>query len=103
MARNDLRSTFTRETPQALADTTNRARLLDLLCAEQGEAPTMADLRQRGVQMPGQALYELELDGYPVERVRHRARTRGCGSVGYRLSDPSPHTTTDRFDPGRVR
>jgi hypothetical protein len=65
--------------------TLDRERLLDALTAARGEALTIGDLRERGVQMPGQALYELELEGYPVERVRRPAGVRGSGAIGYRL------------------
>jgi len=67
------------------SDTSDRARLLSALAAAEGEALTISDLRDRGVQMPGQALYELELEGYPVERVRVTGGSRRGGTVGYRL------------------
>ncbi len=66
-------------------DTSDRARLLRALLAAEGRALTISDLRDRGVQMPGQALYELELDGYPVERVHRPGGPRHGGTVGYRL------------------
>ena len=68
------------------AETSDRARLLRALAAAEGEALTISDLRDRGVQMPGQALYELELEGYPVERVRAAGCSRRGGSIGYRLA-----------------
>jgi hypothetical protein len=68
--------------PHASAD---RTRLLDLLESAHEDPPTMNDMRERGVTMPGQAIYELELDGYPIERVRHGGGSRSCGGVGYRL------------------
>jgi hypothetical protein len=68
----------------------DRAKLLDLLDADHDDPPTVDDLRERGVTMPGQAIYELELEGYPVERVRRRGDSRRRGGVGYR------HARTDR-------
>lgn len=67
---------------------TERARLLDLLESGQDDPPTIGDLREQGLSMPGQAIYELELDGYPVERVRRRGGSRTRGGVGYRLRRP---------------
>ena len=67
--------------------TVDRARLLSLLDAGLDDAPTIDDLREGGVRMPGQAIYELEVDGYPVERVRHRGDARRRG-IGYRLPRP---------------
>lgn len=93
----------TRDSPQAPAERSTRARLLDLLAADRDEAPTMTDLRDRGIPMPGQAIYELELDGYPVERVRRRGRTRGCTSIGYRLGGPGPSAGNGRPDPRSMR
>jgi len=68
------------------AETSDRARLLRALTDAEGAALTISDLRDRGVQMPGQALYELELEGYPVERVRAAGGSRRGGSIGYRLA-----------------
>lgn len=96
-------TTPSRDSPQAAVERSNRARLLDLLAADRDEAPTMTDLRERGVPMPGQAIYELELDGYPVERVRHRGRRRGCPSIGYRLGGLSPNAGSGRPDPRSTR
>lgn len=68
------------------ADDANRALLLELLDTGLDDAPTMAELRRHGVIMPGQALYELELDGYPLERVHRRpVNGHGTGVVAYRL------------------
>ena len=63
-------------------------RLLELLDTGHADAPTMDDLRERGVTMPGQAIYELEIDGYPVERVRRRGDAGRRGGIGYRLPRP---------------
>jgi hypothetical protein len=37
---------------------------------------TLAELRQEGLQMPAQALYEVELAGWPLERKGRRTRLR---------------------------
>jgi hypothetical protein len=37
---------------------------------------TVADLRREGLQMPAQALYEVELAGWPLERIAGRTRLR---------------------------
>lgn len=55
--------------PQAWDGWSDRERVLRLLDGD-ADGLTISDLQARGVQMPGHALYELELDGYPIERVR---------------------------------
>lgn len=92
MTRNTRSSAPDNEPVTGFRGDSDRALLLDLLGTAEDDPLTIADLRERGVRMPGQALYELELDGYPVERVHDRGRTRGCRIIGYRLSGPSPHT-----------
>jgi Helix-turn-helix domain len=77
-----------------------RARLLDLLDAGHDDAPTIDDLRERGVTMPGQAIYELELDGYRVERVRRRADSHRRGGVGYCLRRPRRRHMPSATDSG---
>lgn len=57
-------------------------------------ALTMDDLRERGIQMPGQMVYELELDGYPVDRVHRRS------IVGHRLGAPA-EAARDHANPRR--
>lgn len=52
-----------------------------LLEALSGGSLTMAQLRERGVQRPGEAIYELQLSGIAVER-EHRS-----GAATYRLVD----------------
>lgn len=46
---------------------------------------TIADLRQAGVAMPGQALYELQLAGHRVTRVYGRDADHRRRMLGYRL------------------
>jgi hypothetical protein len=45
------------------------ARVLTLLGADDSGALTMAALREHRVQAPAQAIYELQLDGYEIDRV----------------------------------
>ena len=37
---------------------------------------TLADLRSQGIGMPAQALYEVELSGWPIDRRSGRIRLR---------------------------
>lgn len=66
----------------------DRTLLLDLLESSHEHPPSIDDLREGGVTLPGQAIYELELDGYAIERVRRRGGSRTCGVMGYRLRHP---------------
>lgn len=88
--------------PQAPRGILDRARLLHVFDTGGDEVFTITDLREHGVAMPGQAIYELELDGYPVERVHRRGRTRDCKVLGYRLRGPALHPGQDRSDARRV-
>jgi hypothetical protein len=85
MPYNAPNSTPTRQTPHRPTGISDRARLLQLLDAADGDTLTIGDLRERGIQMPGQAIYELELDGYPVERVHLRVSAHRGAVLGYRL------------------
>lgn len=60
------------------------ARVLTLLGADDGAALTMAALREHGVQAPAQAIYELRLDGYEIDRVPCEDSDRHT-TIGYRL------------------
>lgn len=72
----------------------DRSRLLRLL-GNRDHPLTIGELRELGVERPGEAIYELELEGYPVERVR-RHRSSGAGrSVSYRLEAPRAASTGD--------
>jgi TPP-dependent 2-oxoacid decarboxylase len=61
-------------------------QVLKLLSGPGSAALTMAEMRERGVRAPGQAIYELELAGYPVERVYRDADARHNRVLGYRLA-----------------
>jgi hypothetical protein len=57
--------------------TTPDGRLALRLLEAAGDAGlTVADLRREGMQMPAQALYEVELAGWPLERKAGRTRLR---------------------------
>jgi hypothetical protein len=57
--------------------TTADGRLALRLLQEAGDrGVTVADMRQEGLQMPAQALYEVELAGWPLERDGRYVRLR---------------------------
>ena len=60
------------------------ARLVRVLVERGGSLLTIEQLRSEGLHAPAQAIYELQLAGYEVERLAVR-RERGRTSVGYRL------------------
>ena len=60
------------------------ARVLTLLGADDSGALTMPALREHGVQAPAQAIYELQLDGYEIDRVPCESSDRHT-TIGYRL------------------
>ena len=47
-------------------------RVLALLESAEEQALTISELRAHGIGTPGQSVYELQLAGYPIERVHHR-------------------------------
>ena len=69
--------------PQSIEDR-DLARLLALLEADQAGALTIADLRERGLKAPAQAVYELQLAGYVIDRVYFQDQD-GRRSLGYCL------------------
>ena len=50
-----------------------------------GDSDMTIALRERGIRAPAQCLYDLQLAGYPIERVQLK-HDCGRGSVQYRLS-----------------
>ena len=57
--------------------TTPDGRLALRLLQEAGDTGlTVAEMRSEGLQMPAQALYEVELAGWPLERRAGRTRLR---------------------------
>jgi hypothetical protein len=68
--------------------TLNNKRLLELL-RETGEEPIpFAELHAGGISFPATVTSELELNGYPIERVDEHGRL-----VGTRLLDSEPRDT----------
>jgi hypothetical protein len=75
----------------ALADA-QQQRLLELL-REAGEEPVaFAELHADGISFPAAVVTELELSGYPIERVYDHGRL-----VGVRLVDSEPRDTPDAY------
>jgi len=81
----------TRTTPTTIELTQRRsvegvdaARVLTLLGSDDRGALSMVALREHGVQAPGQAIYELQLDGYEIDRVPCESGDR-LTTIGYRL------------------
>ena len=64
------------------------ARVLTLLEANQTGGLTIAALRERGVKAPAQAVYELQLAGYEIDRVTFE-NPDGHATLGYRLRPAS--------------
>ena len=57
--------------------TTPDGRLALRLLEDAGDhGLTVAEMRKEGLQMPAQALYEVELAGWPLERKNGRTRLR---------------------------
>ena len=75
-------------------------RVLALLERAEEHAMTISELRAHGIATPGQSVYELQLAGYPIQRVRHRRGASGCTVVAYRLGS---HRRHDQPPTGRAR
>ena len=75
-------------------------RVLSLLESAEEHAMTISELRAHGIATPGQSVYELQLAGYPIQRVRHRRGASGCTVVAYRLGS---HRRHDQPSTGRAR
>ena len=71
-------------------------RVLALLESAEEHALTISELRAHGIGTPGQSVYELQLAGYPIERVHRRRGASGCTVLAYRLGghrrDDQPRT-----------
>ena len=74
-------------------------RVLALLEGAEEQALTIAELRAHGIGTPGQSIYELQLAGYPIQRVHHHRRASGCPVLAYRLSG---HRRHDQPQTGRA-
>ena len=66
--------------------------MLALLEGDHTGAVTIATLRECGVKSPAQAVYELQLAGYPIDRVSC-TDTGGRKTLGYRLQRPTTSTS----------
>jgi hypothetical protein len=79
------------------------ARVLTLLGADDSGAVTMAALREHGVHAPAQAIYELQLDGYKIDRLPCESSDRHT-TIGYRLrtSATIPSRSAPREERGDV-
>jgi hypothetical protein len=64
-------------TPRPLATPDGRLAL-QLLEAAGSDGLTVAQLRAEGLRMPAQAVYEVELAGWPLERIGPRMRLRAA-------------------------
>ena len=60
------------------------ARVLALLERDRAGSLTIAALREHGVKAPAQAVYDLQLGGYVIDRVTCTGEG-GQRSIGYRL------------------
>ena len=60
------------------------ARIVELLQGDQPSSLTIAALRERGVKAPAQAVYDLQLAGYAIDRVAC-TDPGGHRTFGYRL------------------
>jgi len=64
-------------------------RALALLEHDQTGSVTLAALRERGVTAPAQAVYDLQLAGYAIDRITSTG-PGGRTTSGYRLRGPLP-------------
>ncbi len=76
--------TTTELTERRSVEGQDAARVLILLSADDSRALTMAALREHGIQAPAQAIYELQLNGYKIDRVTCETNDRHP-TLGYRL------------------
>lgn len=79
------------------------ARALELLERNTSRPVTLADLRERGISAPGQAIYDLQLAGHMIDRVPS-IDAEGHVSSGYHLRYPPPPAAElpDQSDEERV-
>jgi len=69
--------------PQSHGDR-DLTRVLRLLGEERAGALTVAALREQGIRAPGQAVYDLQVAGYVIDRVSC-VGPDGHSALGYRL------------------
>jgi hypothetical protein len=73
-------------------------RVLALLEGDRTGVVTVFTLREHGVRSPDQAVYDLQLAGYPIDRVSH-TNAGGDRTLGYRLG-ASAMTASDSLAGG---
>jgi hypothetical protein len=68
---------------------------------EAGDRPiSLVELRERGIPNPASVIYELELAGFPIDRVHHRGRLLGVRMLE-RGDEPPPAPAKRRRRLGR--
>jgi hypothetical protein len=77
---------ITREPIDTGSESPDAHRLLALLTAATEHTLMLDELRDRAVAAPAQAAYELQLDGYVIDRIT----PKGERGIGYRLRPPPP-------------
>jgi hypothetical protein len=77
---------ITRERIDSGSESPDAQRLLALLSAATENTLMLDELRDRSVSAPAQAAYELQLDGYVIDRIT----LKGERAVGYRLRAHPP-------------
>ena len=83
-------STIGRDDPQPGTEAEQElARALALLESDHTGAVTVAALREHGVRAPAQAVYNLQIAGYAIDRVTS-TDAGGHSTPGYRLRGPAP-------------
>jgi hypothetical protein len=84
------KSTIRRDDPQPRTEAERElARALALLESDHTGSVTVAALRERGVRAPAQAVYDLQIAGYAIDRVT-ATDAGGRSTSGYRLRGPAP-------------
>ena len=95
MALSATRATTDDVQPRSAGDR-ELARALALLEGDGAGSVTIAALRERGVKAPAQAMYDLQLAGYAIDRISC-TDPRGHRTFGYRLhGSPAPVSTPPR-------
>lgn len=84
------KSTIGRDDPRPPTEAERElARALALLESDHTGSVTVAALRERGVRAPAQAVYDLQIAGYAIDRVT-ATDAGGRSTSGYRLRGPAP-------------
>ena len=77
---------FTRRPTNIGRESPDAQRLLVLLTAAADNTLMLDELRDQAVAAPAQAAYELQLDGYVIDRIT----LKGERGIGYRLRPRPP-------------